>query len=81
MLADRGDHPLDLAAVGDVGGLDGAGVALALDDLPRRLGGGRVAVERNDPRAFAGEEHGGGTAVAPTGADRARARDQRDLAI
>ena len=66
MLADRGDYPLDLAAVGHVGGLDGAGAALALDDLPRRLCGGRVTVECDDARTFAGEERSGGAAVGPS---------------
>ena len=65
------DYPRDLSAIGNVGGLHDTGAALARDDLPRGFRRCRIAIQRDDLRPFAGEQHRGGAAVAPAWADRA----------
>ena len=76
-----GDHLADLVGVRDVAGValrDPAGVG---DQLQCRLQRCRIAVHGQHPRALTGEHVSRRAAVAPAGADAARAGDDRDLSL
>ncbi len=75
-----GDRPLDIRGARGVGAERLRLAAFAPDDLDGLARSALVHVDAEDPSAFAGEEHGGGLAVAPAGADRARADHERRLA-
>ena len=55
-----------------------AALADARDGLAHRLG---IAIDRENPGAFASENHSGRAAVAPSRADAAGAGDERHLAL
>ena len=55
--------------------------ALAGDDVRGLLGGGEIDVDAEHFRALARAGDRGRLAVAPAGADRARADDERDLVL
>ena len=75
------DEPLDVGGLGDVGDDRLGAVALAADDADGLVDRLALAVDRDDVRALAGEQHGRGLAVAPTGPRRASPRDDRDLIL
>ena len=75
------DHGLDAVGFGDVGRMGRADAALALDDAPGLVGRREVEVDREYVGPLAREQHGGRLAIAPARADRARAGDQRHLAV
>jgi hypothetical protein len=69
---------LGVGHVAHMGGDLAAAVAHARDGLAHRLG---IAVDRENPGAFPGEDHRGGAAIAPARSDAAGAGDQRHLAL
>ena len=76
-----GDHRLDVAAPGRVGGKCGRLAALGRDDLDGLFRGRGVTIDAKNLRALACESHGGRLAVAPSRPDRAGADHQRCLAF
>lgn len=69
----------DRLRIGDVGFAQRRSAAFSLDQAHSFVRGLPVAVGDQDLGAFAREQDGGCAAVAPAGADRARAGYERDL--
>jgi hypothetical protein len=72
------DHGVNGGIVGDIALRRGEAAAELGDARDGFLHRGEVAVGAEHPRSFLGEEHGGGAAIAPAGADRAGAADDDD---
>ena len=71
-------HGGDRGAVGDVALMHDDVAADGFDFVDGFGGAFGIAVDGKDFRAFLGEAHAGGAAVAPAGPDRARAGDDGD---
>jgi len=74
-------HRLDIGILRHVGAERQREAAFIGDDVGRLLGGAQVDVDAEHLRAFARAGDRGRLAVAPAGADRAGADDQRDLVL